>query len=121
MKLKSIIAIAALLGVFASSASALTTVAPAKAAEPVKFEAPSLSKFIAPVMLPTRHEGSMVNLSMTVDANGKPTHVRVKGASDQDAYKHLIATVSQWEFAPARKNGKAVSSKVELPLEVKGL
>lgn len=115
MKIQSAIAIAtaALLGVL-SSASALTTTA-------VSFEAPVPVKTIQPVELPPSHRGSEVNLRMTIDATGKPRNVRVANVSDQAAYKRIIATVSQWEFSPARKNGVAVPTKVELPLEVKGL
>ena len=58
---------------------------------------------------------------MTIDAAGKPSNVRVMSTGDQAAYKRIIATVSQWEFSPARKNGVAVSSRIVLPLEVKGL
>jgi outer membrane biosynthesis protein TonB len=114
MKIKSLIATAALLGVMSATASALTTTA-------VSFEAPVPVKTIQPIELPPSHGSSMVNLSMTVDAAGKPSNVRVMNARDQAAYKRIIATVSQWEFSPARKNGVAVPTKVELPLEVKGL
>lgn len=114
MKIKSIIATAALLGVMSATASALTTTA-------VRFEAPVPVKTIQPIELPMSHAGSEVNLSMTIDATGKPRNVRVAHVSDQAAYKRIIATVSRWEFAPARKNGVAVPTKVELPLEVKGL
>jgi TonB family protein len=114
MKIKSIIATAALLGVMSATASALTTTA-------VRFEAPVPVKTIQPIELPATHRGSAVNLSMTIDAAGKPSNVRVANVSDQAAYRRIIATVSKWEFSPARKDGVAVPAKVELPLEVKGL
>lgn len=114
MKIKSIIATAALLGVMSATASALTTTA-------VSFEAPVPVKTIQPIEVPASHNGSTVNLNMTIDAAGKPSNVRVANVRDQAAYKRIIATVSQWEFSPARKNGVAVPAKVELPLEVKGL
>ena len=114
MKIKSIIATAALLGVMSATASALTTTA-------VSFEAPVPVKTIQPIEVPMSHHGSTVNLSMTIDAAGKPSNIRVMSAGNQAAYKRIIATVAQWEFAPARKNGVAVPAKVELPLEVKGL
>ncbi len=114
MKIKSIIATAALLGVMSATASALTTTT-------VSFEAPVPVKTIQPIELPSSHRGSEVSLSMTVDAAGKPSNVRVANVRDQAAYKRIIATVSRWEFSPARKNGVAVPAKVELPLEVKGL
>ncbi len=113
MKIQSVIATAALLGVL-SSASALTTTA-------VSFEAPVPIKTIQPIELPSSHRGSEVSLSLTVDATGKPSNVRVANVRDQAAYRRIIATVSQWQFAPARKNGVAVPAKIQLPLEVTGL
>jgi len=113
MKIQSVIATAALLGVL-SSASALTTTA-------VSFEAPVPVKTIQPIELPSSHSGSEVSLSMTVDATGKPSNVRVVNVRDQSAYRRIIATVSKWEFSPARQNGQAVPSRVELPLKVTGL
>jgi protein TonB len=72
-------------------------------------------------MVPMNHPGSTVNLRLTIDQNGKPSNVRVDRVSDQTAYKQIIATVSKWEFTPARKNGQPVTTHVTLPLEVKGL
>jgi hypothetical protein len=113
MKIQTAIATAALLGVL-SSASALTTTV-------VSYEAPAPIKTIQPIQLPAHHLGSGVSLRMTIDATGKPSKVRVANVSDQAAYKRIIATVSQWRFSPARQNGLAVSSQIELPLEVTGL
>ncbi len=118
MKIKSLVIASAFAGVLFSSASAITT---APAAAPVKFEKPAPLKTIEPIMVPSNHPGSTVNLRMTIDKNGKPSDVRVENVNDQRAYKSIIATVSQWEFKPARKNGEAVSSRVALPLVVKGL
>lgn len=114
MKIQSVIATAALLGVMSATASALTTTA-------VSFEAPVPVKTIQPIELPSSHRGSEISLSMTIDAAGRPSNIRVANVPDQAAYRRIIATVSKWEFAPARKNGVAVPAKVELPLEVKGL
>lgn len=114
MKIKSIIATAALLGVMSATASALTTTA-------ASFEAPVPLKTIQPIELPSSHRSADISLSMTIDTAGKPSNVRVANVRDQAAYKRIIATVSQWEFSPARKNGVAVPTKVELPLHVKGL
>jgi TonB family protein len=99
---------------FASSAFAITTTAP----QSVTFEKPAPVKTAGNIQLPQRHEGATVTVSMTVDENGKPRNVRVLDQGDQSQYKSLVAAVSKWEFSPARKNGKAVSTRVELPLEV---
>ena len=114
MKIKSLVIASALVGGLLSSASAITTT-------PAKFEAPAPLKTIQPIEIPTSHRGTTVNLTMTIDEAGKPSNVRVASVNDQAAYKRIIATVSKWEFTPARKNGQPVSTKVELPLEVKGL
>jgi TonB family protein len=114
MKTKSLVLVAALVGSFFSASAFAITLTPQPA---VKFEAPAPSK-VTPVQIPMRHEGDIVTLSMTVGANGKPRNVRVLNQSDQSEYKHLLAAVAKWEFAPARKDGKAVSSRIELPLEV---
>jgi protein TonB len=122
MKFKSLVIASAFAGVLFSSASAatITTLDPVKAAAPVKFEAPAPLE-VAPVQLPSSHHRSDVTLRMTIDENGQPSNVRVAGTSDQTSYKRLVSAVSQWKFTPGRKNGRAVSTRVELPLEIKGL
>ena len=115
MKIKSLVIASAFAGVLFSSASAITT-APAAV-----FEKPAPVKTIEPLLVPMSHPGSTVTLRMTIDQNGKPSNVRVDNVADQSAYKSIIATVSKWQFKPARKNGEAVTSRIALPLEVKGL
>lgn len=116
MKIKSLVIASAFAGVLLSSASALTATT-----MPVKFEAPAPLKTIQPIEVPSSHRGDTVNLTMQIDAAGKPSRIRVSSVHDQAAYKRIIATVSKWEFSPARRNGQAVPARVELPLEVKGL
>ena len=116
MKIKSLVIASAFAGVLFTSASAITT-----SAAPVAFEKPAPVKTIEPILVPMNHHGSTVNLHLTIDQNGKPSNVRVDNVADQGAYKSIIATVSKWQFKPARKNGEAVTSRVALPLEVKGL
>lgn len=115
MKIKSLVIASAFAGVLFSSASAITTAAP------VKFEAPAPLKAAEPVLIPTSHQGSLVNVTMTIDRAGKPSNIRVANVSDQAAYKRFVDAVKKWEFSPARKNGEPVSTRVELPVEVKGL
>jgi TonB family protein len=121
MKIKSILASAALLGVLASSASAITTLDPVKAAQPVKFDAPAPITVVQPIQMPYFHKSPEVTVRMTIDENGQPHNVRVAGTRDQSSYKNLVAAVSQWKFTPGRKDGKAVATRVELPLQIKGL
>lgn len=123
MKIKSLVIASAFAGVLFSSASAatVTTLDPIQAAAPVKFEAPAPVSVLAPVELPSSHQRGHVTLRMNIDENGQPSNVRVAGTRDQAAYKRLVSAVSKWTFTPARKNGQAVATRVELPLEVKGL
>jgi len=119
MKMKSVILSAAVLGGLlsvSSFANVIPALNPAPAAE--KIEAPVPARIIQPIALPQRYLGSTVTLTMTIDAAGKPHHVRVMSQSDQAAYKSLVATVSQWKFTPGRRNGRAVPTRIELPLEV---
>ncbi len=119
MKMKSVILSAAVLGGLLSASSFANVnpvLNPAPAVE--KIEAPVPVKIIQPVALPSRHKGSTVTLTMTIDEAGKPHHVRVMSESDQASYKSLVATVSRWQFIPGRRNGRAVPTRIELPLEV---
>lgn len=119
MKTKSIvIATVALLGAL-SSASALTLVTPSRAsAAPVKFEAPVPTSIVQPTDLPSSFMGKVVEVALTVDADGQAQDVKVLRATDKYLRRSLKAAVSQWKFTPARKNGVPVSSKVILPLEL---
>ncbi len=115
MKIKSLLVASAFAGVLFSSASAITTAAA------TQFEKPAPLKTVQPILVPMNHLSSTVNLTMVIDRNGKPRNIRVANVSDQTAYKNIINTVAKWEFSPARRNGQAVATRVELPLEVTGL
>lgn len=120
MKLKSIIAAAALLGVMSTSAFALTTVAaPGKAAAP-SLEKPVLAKVVNPTKLPLSFLDKTVTLNFTVDAQGRAHDINVMWQADSALRRSLVAAVSQWQFTPARKNGQAVAARVTLPVQLKG-
>ncbi len=113
MKAQTLLLTAALLGgLFTASAYAGTRIAPAG------FIAPAATKVVAPTGLPRRHIGAVVTLQFTVDAAGQPHDIRVVANGDQALTPRVVAAVSQWQFAPARQNGVAVSAKVEMPLEL---
>jgi TonB family protein len=84
----------------------------------MKVEAPAPARVVQPTGLPLSYEGKIVRLSLTIDAAGKPHDIRVVSADDRALTKSLVAAVSQWQFTPCRKNGVAVSTRVELPLEL---
>ncbi len=119
MNLKKIILSAALLGgVFSASALATTSDAHQQVTKSVAFEAPVVARMVAPTGLSRRLEGATVTLSMTVDANGQPSHIKVVSRADRDLTGNLVAAVAQWQFTPAKKNGVAVPSKIVLPVEL---
>ena len=120
MKIKSLLATAALLGVMSTSAFALTTVAtPGKVAAP-SLEKPALTKVVNPTNLPRSFMGETVMLNFTVDAQGRAHDINVMWQSDPALRRSLIEAVSQWQFTPARKDGRAVATRVTLPVELAG-
>jgi TonB family protein len=118
MNLKKIILSAALVGgVFSASAFATTVDAHAQVTKAVAFEAPALTKMVSPTNLSRRH-GTTVRLSMTIDANGQPSDIKVVSREDAAISRSLVTAVSQWQFTPAKKNGVAVPSKITVPVEL---
>lgn len=119
MNLKRLILSAALMGgVIATSAHATTTDAHAAITKAAAFEAPVVSKVVSPTGLSRRLEGAVVTLSLTVDANGQPSDIKVVSHGDRALTSNLVSAVSQWQFTPAKKNGVAVPSKIVLPVEL---
>lgn len=112
MKIKSILATAALLGVLAAAANAATF------AKSSSFEAPTPAKIVTPTELPSAYRGSTVTLRLKLDANGHPSDVKVQGNYDERLVRQLTKAVSQWQFTPARSNGVAVGVQVEMPLQL---
>ena len=119
MNLKKIILSAALLG-GVLSASALATTADAHDAvtKAVAYEAPVVAKVVSPTGLSRRLEGAIVTLSLTVDASGQPSDIKVVSHANRALTGNLVSAVSQWQFTPAKKNGVAVPSKIVLPVEL---
>ena len=121
MKIKSLLATAALLGVMSVSASAITSVAaPGKAAAP-SIEKPALTKVVNPTNLPRSFMDKTVTLNFTVDAQGRAHDINVMWQADSALRRSLVEAVSQWEFTPARKDGQPVSTRVSLPVQLKGV
>ena len=81
-----------------------------------QFEAPIPSTVVSPTGLARRHEGATVNLSLMIDANGRPHDIKVISAVDSTLADALTSAVAQWQFTPARQNGGPVATKVELPI-----
>jgi TonB family protein len=66
-----------------------------------------------------RFAGKQVVLEFVVDATGKPTDIKsiTPGASDE-LVSTVAEAVAQWKFTPALVDGKPVSRKVALPVNI---
>lgn len=102
----------ALVGGLLSSASAATRVAPAD------YTAPVPTTVVAPTELPRSHLGAIVTLRLNVDATGQPSNIQVLAQRDPALKRRLVEAVAQWQFSPARRNGVAVGTTIELPLKL---
>ena len=119
MKTKHIVLAAALLGgLLSTSAFAVTTDAHAKAVAAMKFEAPVPAEVVQPTGLSPSLVGETVQISLTIDAAGKPHDVKAMSSHDQALLRNVVAAVSQWKFTPARMNGVPVATKAVLPLRL---
>jgi len=119
MKSNKILVLSAILlgGVLSTSAFATTASSHANVAKAVAFEAPVVAKVVQPTGLSRRHEGATVTLSMTIDEQGRPSNIQVRG-NDANLKARLVPAVAQWEFTPAKKNGVAVPTRITLPIEL---
>ena len=55
-----------------------------------------------------------VMLDILIDAQGNITGIKLDHGLNPDIDKTVIATVQQWSFAPATRNGQPVASEQEL-------
>lgn len=62
--------------------------------------------------------GSETDVAFTVMASGKPSDIRVRSSTDPELATAVVDAVKQWKFAPAQKDGLAVSTKVVLPIRI---
>ena len=59
----------------------------------------------------------MVNLRVEVDAQGRPSDVRVLSATNPGVFDAVsIAAARSWTYRPAMKNGKPVAAAVKIPI-----
>lgn len=64
-------------------------------------------------------EGS-VTARLQVDANGRVSDAQIvsrTGARDRDLDRAVLNTVRDWRFEPAIRNGRAVATTVQLPVD----
>jgi protein TonB len=112
MNSRQLLLASALLGGLLASTSAATRVAPAD------YTAPVPATVVAPTGLPRSHLGAIVTLRLNVDAAGQPGNIQVLAQRDPALKQRLVAAVAQWQFSPARQNGVAVGTTIELPLQL---
>ena len=66
------------------------------------------------------HEEGTVLVRVTVDANGVATNPEVVNRSgSRELDSAAMDAVRKWQFKPALKDGKAIASTVEVPVEFK--
>jgi len=66
-------------------------------------------------------EGS-VTARLQVDANGRVSDAEIvdrSGARNRELDRAVLSTVRDWRFEPAMRNGHAVASSVQLPVDFK--
>jgi protein TonB len=67
--------------------------------------------------LRAREEGTVL-VRVEVDASGNPTNVGIaKRSGSRDLDRAAMAAVRKWKFEPAMKDGKAVASTVQVPVD----
>jgi TonB family protein len=65
------------------------------------------------------HQGVDGNVVLLVDvgADGKPTHVQVQHSQPAGVFDAAaVEAAKRWTFEPKRANGKAVASRVQVPV-----
>lgn len=93
---------------------------PARPVTPANREA-SVATQVEPeypaVAMRSREEGTVV-VRADVDASGHPTNVQVaKRSGSRELDRAAVDAVKQWTFEPAMRDGKAVASSVQVPVD----
>lgn len=57
-----------------------------------------------------------VNLLIVVDSNGSVRNIKVERSSHPDFDRPSIDALSRWKFKPGMKDGKAVNTRVRVPM-----
>jgi hypothetical protein len=76
---------------------------------PVKVVTPEVS---------SGYVGTAVKLEFTIDGAGLPKDIIVLDAVPADLAKSLTTAVAGWKFQPLVRDGKAISTKVVLPVRI---
>lgn len=114
-KLAIVLSLGALLPVAVSAKTAAEAYVDAYPKSP---GAPVPISVVSPTAIGASYAGSTVELTFTVDAKGAPSAFTITSSPDDEIARVMVDAVSKWRFAPAVRNGKAVATKVRLPLRV---
>ena len=68
--------------------------------------------------LPRQYENVTIKLALTIDEKGQPHNVRAAEPIPADLAKRILPLVTQWRFTPSYVDGKPVTARVILPLEL---
>ena len=64
-----------------------------------------------------RHHQGLVLVEVQVGPDGRPLGVKLaRSSGHKELDRAALAAVRGWRFRPARRNGKAVAARVEVPL-----
>ena len=79
---------------------------------------PRLVRKVRPVLTPRmRRKGyGQVVIIFVVDDRGRVNRAKISRATDPVFEKAALAAVSKWKFEPGRRNGKAVSARMRVPI-----
>jgi hypothetical protein len=100
-------------------AGALTAASYAAGKPAVSIDAdPVAVKIVGPLHLPRSFENAHVELSLTIDAAGVPHEIAMVGYVPDNVKNQLVSAVAQWRFTPKYEHGRAVSTRVVLPLRL---
>jgi protein TonB len=64
-----------------------------------------------------QHVSGLVVIKCTVDAQGNVSETNVVKSSNESFDKFAMDAVKKWKFKPARQDGEAISTSVNIPIK----
>jgi outer membrane biosynthesis protein TonB len=80
-----------------------------------RSDMPVPTKVVTP-RVASEYAGTSVSLAFIVDESGTPQDIIVPEATPAELAKTLTAALSKWKFEPLVRDGKAIRTKVVLPM-----
>ncbi|GAB5560791.1 MAG: hypothetical protein SynsKO_24380 [Synoicihabitans sp.] len=106
-------------GAFVFASAALAIPNPDRASlDNETWQPPQPTEIVSPSFA-RGHEGSTIRVKLTIDELGNPEDIIVLFAQDEALKRDVVKAVEQWKFKPAQQDGKAVKSRVVMPIELK--